>query len=155
MDVTDIAQSFEKTGNALGLDRSDFHRELTKLAAESRRPTESIEQSYARLAVESEAGKALFKGAVFGPAPVEAAQDLVKPMPQSAGKASSELEALARDMARRKNMSYERAYSELYTDPERAELVARVRREERDATARVRAQRFPLPAYQGEGGSTF
>jgi len=68
--------------------------------------------------------------------PRQAAQDL---KPEPAGEASAELERLARSMAKEKRYTYQRAYSELYTDPNRAELVARIKQEEAELRARVRA----------------
>ena len=153
MDILDIAKSFCKSGHNFGLDRSHFEAEIHKRAAATRLPGETREQGFVRISTETEAGRTLFKAAVFGPAPVQAAQDFPARRPQPAGDASKELEELARDMARRKNMSFERAYSQLYTDPERKALVERIKREEADATRRVRAQRFPMPAYQGEDGT--
>jgi S-adenosylmethionine:diacylglycerol 3-amino-3-carboxypropyl transferase len=72
--------------------------------------------------------------------PPQRAQDL---KPEPAGPASEELDRLARSMAREKKYSYQQAFSRIYSDPERAELVARVRQEEAELRARVAAQRFP------------
>jgi hypothetical protein len=86
----------------------------------------------------------LLKAALLAP-PRQAAQDIPVPKkPESAGPATRELEALARDMARSKRYSYEQAFSALYTDPERAELVQRVKREEAEQRRAVVAQRFPM-----------
>jgi hypothetical protein len=151
MDVTDIAKSFAKTGNTLGLDRSHFHAELTKLAAEARRPTESIEQAYSRLSVETESGKALFKAAVHGPEPKPAVQDLVQPSkPEPAGPASRQLNEMATAMARDKGVSFEQAFNRIWSDPDRAVLVQAVKREEFEQRARVRDARWPIAEAEQE-----
>jgi hypothetical protein len=87
----------------------------------------------------------LFKAAMLAP-PRQAVQDLPVPKkrPEPETPAAKELDALAREMARAKKYSYEQAFSRLYTDPERAELVARVKREEADLKRRVADARFPL-----------
>jgi hypothetical protein len=118
-----------------GLTREDFEAEIAKRAAPNRRPGESLQQLWTAFATETENGRALFKAAMsapVGPAPKQAAQDLKY---EPVGDASAELERMARDMARSKNISYERAYTALLTDPDRKELVARVKAEEQ--TSRV------------------
>jgi hypothetical protein len=139
--------------NHCGITSDVYHAELEKLARENKRDGESLQQAYVRMSEQTESGRLLMKAALWGPAPVQAAQDFVNPRPEPIGEASKELEELARYMARSKNWTYERAYSELYTDPERKALVDRVKREEADTTARVRAQRFPMPEEQGEAGA--
>jgi hypothetical protein len=95
----------------------------------------------------------LFKAAVKGPPPEEASQDFVprnsKPSP---GPFSEEMNARARKLARERRVSYQRAYTTLLTDPDNAELAARVRDEERRATAAVRDAREPIWRAERENG---
>jgi hypothetical protein len=138
-----FAKILNETGHSSGLDKGTYHRELERLAKAAKRSTESMPQAYTRIATETPEGRELFKAyhnAPVGKQPVQAAQDLPY---QPVGDASAELERTAREAARSKNISYERAYTALLTDPTRKELVARVRREELDATRMVRDQRWP------------
>jgi hypothetical protein len=94
----------------------------------------------------------LFKAAMIAP-PRQAAQDFPLPKkPEAAGPASRELDALAREMARDKGISFQQAHAQLQsdTDPERKALVARVRREEMDATRMIRDQRWPITSAERE-----
>jgi hypothetical protein len=133
-----IASQGQTTG---GQTRQDFENEIIKRA--DRRDGESSAQAFTRYATTTEDGKILFKAALLAP-PRQVVQDLPAKKPESAGPASKELEDLARYMARSKKYTFQQAYSELYTDPERAELVARVKREEADLKRRVSDARFPL-----------
>jgi hypothetical protein len=126
-----------------GLTRQDFENEIAKRAAPNRRPGESLEQVFTAYATETENGRALFKAAMSAPVgkpPVQAAQDF---KPQPIGEASATLEEMAREMARSKNISYERAFTALLTNPTHAKLRERIKQEEQDVTARVRAARWP------------
>jgi hypothetical protein len=96
-----------------GVSREDFEAEISKRSESIRRPGESQAQAFTRYAVETEEGKALMKAALSAPRgrpPIQAAQDW---RPEPIGPASKELEELARDMARKKNVTYERAFSAL------------------------------------------
>src|SRR5271166_3585779 len=144
MDSRHFAKILVEQGIDCGQTRQHFENDISKRSEAIRRPGESREQAWTRFATETDDGRLLFKAAMKAPPlepPQQAAQDL---KPEPAGPASEELERLARSMAREKRYSYQRAYSELYTDPDRAELVARVKREEAELRARVSAQRFPL-----------
>jgi hypothetical protein len=145
MEVAHFAKIWLETGESCGLDRTHYVAEIARLAKASKRGGESDAQAWTRVATESDQGRLLFKAAVMGPAPKQAPQDFPLPSkPLAAGPASEELNELARDMARRKNISFEQAHTALQTDPERKELVARVRREERDATRMVHDTRWPI-----------
>ena len=88
------------TGDDCGVDRDTYHNELERMAKAERLPTESIAQSYTRLATTTEKGALLFKAARMAPSakkPVQAAQDL---KPEPAGPASKELNGLATELAR-------------------------------------------------------
>jgi hypothetical protein len=78
--------------------------------------------------------------------PREAPQDFADPTPKPVGPANAELARMARDMAKEKRISFQQAFSRIYTDPDRKELKDRVDRESAEATRRVAQQRWPLPA---------
>jgi hypothetical protein len=148
MDVKHFAKILVETGNPCGLDREDYHQALEKLAREAKGATESLQQSYTRLATTTSEGRLLFKAIGVAP-PRQFAQDLPAPKkPASAGEASDELNDLARAMARKKGFTFEQAFNQLWSDPERAELVARVRREEAEQRAKVQSQRWPIHQAQ-------
>jgi hypothetical protein len=144
--ITDIAKIFVSgTGHDFGMDRTDFEREIYKMAAATKLPGESRAQGFTRISTQTEQGRLLFKAAVRGKAPVQSAQDFVernvKPSP---GPASDEMAALARKLARERRISFAQAYTRLYTSEAHAELAAKIREEERQATAAVRDQREPI-----------
>jgi hypothetical protein len=144
----DIAKIFvDGTGHDFGLDRTDFEAEIHKMAAATRPPgsTESRAQGFTRISTQTEAGKILFKAAVRGKPPVQAAQDFMerttKPSP---GPASEELAALARKLARERRISYQQAYSRLFESEAHRDLRDRIKAEEAEATRAVRDQRKPI-----------
>jgi len=97
--------------------------------------------------------RALFKAAVHGPEPKQSPQDLVLPKknPEPAGgPATEKLNELARFMSKDKGISFEQAFSRLWTDPSRASLVNRVKRERAEATRDAREQRWPIAAAEEE-----
>jgi hypothetical protein len=153
MEIEHFAKIYLESGNAGGFTRRDFENALHKRAEATRLPGESRQQAFTRAATADPQGRALFKAAVKGPFPVESAQDLAprtaKPAP---GPASEELAALARKHARERRISYQQAYTRLLTDPNEghAELAARVRAEERQASAAVRDARDPIWAAERE-----
>jgi hypothetical protein len=145
MDTLGFAKILNETGNPSGLNRDDFHREIEKRATESRREGESLPQAYTRI-LETPEGQVLHDAYKRAPrAPVQAAQDLPH-TPKPAGPASKELDDLARAMAKDKGISFQQAHARLQADtnPERKLLVARVRREEMEATRMVRESRWPI-----------
>jgi hypothetical protein len=134
----------EGTGDACGIDRVTYHQALEKRALEAKGANETLQQAYVRIATTTDEGKLLFKAirrAPVGKQPVQAAQDL---KPEPAGPASKELDDLAADLATAKEISFASAHAQLQTDPRHKTLVARVRAEEQDVTARVAAQRKPI-----------
>jgi hypothetical protein len=148
MGIETFAKILVDQGDPCGLDRQHFEDEITKRA--ERREGESAAQAFTRYATTTPDGRLLFKAAVMAP-PRQAAQDLPVPKkPLSAGEASDELNELARAMAKEKNLKFEQAFSALWTDPERAELVARVRREEAEQRTRVQDSRWPIRAAERE-----
>jgi hypothetical protein len=153
VDILGFAKILNNTGEASGFTRDDFHHEIQKRAAATRLSGETSAQAYTRVLLTPE-GKELYKAYRAAPAPVQAAQDfpLPKEKPEPAGPASREFDDLAHDMARKKGISFQQAHARLYTDPERAELVRRVKIEERDQTARVAASRSPIASATREFG---
>jgi hypothetical protein len=149
VDIRHFAKLLVETRNPCGLTRQDFEEEIAKRAG--RREGESTAQAFTRYATTTEDGKLLFKAAVMAPAPKQAPQDFPtkKPEPKG-GAATAELNELARAMAREKNFSFEQAFSRLWSDPTRADLVNRVKREQVEATRDVRDQRWPIAAAERE-----
>jgi hypothetical protein len=142
-----FAKCLVEDGNACGTDSDTYHQALEKLALASKGANESLPKAYTRVATTTEQGRLLFKAAMMAPKPKQAPQDLVprnvKPAP---GPASEEMNALARRLARERRVSFQQAYTRLLTDPDEghAELAARVRDEERRASAAVRDARDPI-----------
>jgi hypothetical protein len=148
MDNVDFAKILNTTGNACGRDRDDFHEEIEKRAAATRRAGESAEKAYTRYITETDAGRELFKAyrnAPAGPEPVQAAQD-VEDEPD--GDASRELRQMANAMANEMNITSAQATWRLMSDPRRQNLVRRVLAEERSASGKVREQRKPIRLAQ-------
>jgi hypothetical protein len=146
-----FAKCLVEDGNHCGITSDVYHNELEKLARANRRDGESLQQSYVRMAEQTEKGALLLKAAIAAPKPKAAPQDLVpRSKPKPAGPASRELDEMAREMARAKKISFEQAHTALQTDPTRAELVARMRREEREATNRVASARWPIDVAEEE-----
>jgi hypothetical protein len=140
-----FAKILTNTGEACGLDKDSLHQAIEKLAMETKRADESLAQAYSRTISEPGSDGALlfkaYKLAPEGKKPVQAAQSL---KPEPIGEASAELERTARAMAKEKRITYQQAYSRLISDPERRELLERVKAEERAATGRVADSRWPL-----------
>lgn len=132
--------------NTCGITADIYHVELEKLARANKRGGESVHQAYARLGRETETGALLLKGALWGPKPRQAPQDLPLPKPNPTTEAGRELQELAEFMAKEKNISGERASGRILADPSRKDLLQRLMREEREATREVRDQRWSLPA---------
>jgi hypothetical protein len=146
MDTLSFAKILNETGETCGLDRNRYHDEIEKRARETRLEGETAAQSYTRVITQTPEGRELFKAYRRAPAPVQAAQDLVREKPKAAGPASEELDELARAMSKDKGISFQQAHARLQSDtnPERKALVARVRREEMEATRTVREARWPI-----------
>lgn len=131
MNTVDFAKILNMTGNASGLTRDVFHAELMKLAKASQRENETVEQAYRRTAIETPAGRELFKAIRLAPAP-KAAQEtpVTKSKPEPVGPASRQINDMARAKAAETGVSFEKAFTKVYTDPKNIELRARVRAEE-------------------------
>ncbi len=126
-----------------GATKEDFEDAITKRAAAAF-PGLSSAQAFARFITTDPAGKMFFKAANMAERRVaQAAQDLDPPQ-KSFGPAGRLLNELAADLARSKSLTLAQSYNELITDPTRADLIRRVREEERKATAAVAEQRWPM-----------
>ena len=133
--------------NHCGVTSDVYHKALEKLAAEHKRDGDSLQQSYVRVAEQTEAGALLLKAAIWAPAPKQAPQDFAdRKGPAPLGPAARELRALAEQMGRAKNISPERASGRILQDPSMKELRDRVLAEEKAATGAVERQRWPMPA---------
>jgi hypothetical protein len=154
MDTVHFAKILSTTGNACGLDRGHYDREIAKLAAATKLPGESPQQGYVRISTQTAEGRELFKAAVKAPAPKQAPQDFANPRPEAAGPASRELNELAAQMAKDKGISFQRAYylvvADLSAFPARRELLERAKLEEQAATREVRDSRWPIRAAERE-----
>jgi hypothetical protein len=144
--ILDFAKLLTERGLDFGLDRSHFHAEIEKRAAQSRRHGESKQQSYSRFITESAEGVELFKALRRAPAaPPQAPQDTAtrntKPLP---GPASEEMAALARKLSRERKISYAQAYTRLFESEAHRDLRDRIKVEEAEATRAVRDQREPI-----------
>jgi hypothetical protein len=148
MGIETFAKILVEQGNACGLTSRDFEAEISKRGEAMRREGDSPAQSFTRYATETPEGRLLLKAAVMAPKPVEAPQDFADPNPKPAGPAHAEMDRLARDLAKEKKISFERAFTNLYTDPDRKELVARLNRESAEAMRRVHEQREPIWAAE-------
>jgi hypothetical protein len=143
LDIVDIAKRFvEPGGDPGGVTKADFEDELRKRAAAAypNLPFASAFSAYAR---NDRDGQFLMRAVLKAERAVTQAAQQLPPM-KSFGPAGEELGRLARWMARSKSISHQQAFKTLYSDPSRAELVRRVREEERRATEAVRGQRAPI-----------
>jgi hypothetical protein len=127
-----------------GLDKAYFHRQCEARADEIRKANESKEQAFARAITEDEEGRLLFKAAQRSKGsdvpPRDAPQDYVAPpKPEELGPAHAKLHSLAVDHQRaHPRLSYESAYSQIYTHPSNAKLRDAARNEHLKASlARV------------------
>jgi len=143
MDETQNALRFAKilvdSGvNTSGNNKTTFHAELEKLARDEKLQGESVQQAYVRIATTTDHGRLLFKAVSLAPAPAPSVDPPIrKAAPEPAGEASIQLNELARVAAAKTGLTFAKAYVELLTSPEHAELASRVRAEElkKSATA--------------------
>jgi hypothetical protein len=122
-------------GRSPGLEKDAFYDAIMKRAEALRADGESPQQSFAKVITEDETGKLLFQAMKIAPG------SEVKPAPQPAppsreaaakllGPAHARLHSQAVDHQRANpRLSYESAYSRMYTAPENAGLRAEINRE--------------------------
>ena len=132
--VLDFAKR-QVEGERTGLEKHDYLTAIEGRAAKLRADGESKEQSFTKTIVEDEIGKLLYKALKRAPGAE------VKPAPQPAppsreaeakllGPAHARLHSQAFDHQRANpRLSYESAYSRMYTAPENAGLRAEINRE--------------------------
>jgi hypothetical protein len=132
--VLDFAKR-QVEGERTGLEKHDYLAAIEGRAAKLRANGESKEQSFTKTIVEDEIGKLLYKALKRAPG------SEVKPAPQPAppsreaeatllGPAHARLHSQAVDHQRANpRLSYESAYSRMYTAPENAGLRAEINRE--------------------------
>ena len=122
-------------GRSPGLEKHEFYDAIVKRAGELRADGESKEQSFTKTIVGDETGRLLYQAMKIAPGAE------VKPAPQPAppsreaeakllGPAHAKLHSQAVDHQRANpRLSYESAYSRMYTAPENAGLRAEINRE--------------------------
>ena len=122
-------------GRSPGIEKHDFYDAIVKRADELRADGESPQQAFAKVITEDETGRLLYKAMQIAPGAE------VKPAPQPAppsreasarllGPAHARLHSQAVDHQRANpRLSYESAYSRMYTAPENAGLRAEINRE--------------------------
>jgi len=122
-------------GRSPGIEKHDFYDAIEGRAAKLRANGESKEQSFTKTIVDDEIGRLLYQAMKIAPgAEVKAAPQPDPPSPEAAarllGPAHARLHSLAVDHQRANpRLSYESAYSRMYTHPENAGLRAAINRE--------------------------
>jgi hypothetical protein len=132
--VLDFAKR-QVDGERTGLEKHDYFAAIEGRAAKLHADGESPQQAFTKVITDDEIGKLLFKALKRAPG------SEVKPVPQSAppspeasakllGPAHARLHSQAVDHQRANpRLSYEAAYSRMYTHPENASLRAEINRE--------------------------
>jgi len=127
-------------GRSPGLEKNEFYDAIVKRADELRADGESQQQAFSKVITEDETGRLLFQAMRIAPG------SEVKPAPQPAppsreaeakllGPAHARLHSMAVDHQRaHSGMSYEQAYSHLYSRPENAQLREKIKGEHMRAT---------------------
>ena len=141
--------------NALGTTSDLYHDAVTDLARAHKREGESIAKAYVRLAETTEAGALLFQAAKAAPKPpTQAAQDFSDTY-QPIGDAAREMDRVVEEFRDKYNrtttgrkLTRAQAYARVIDS--NPGLRDRVRREEMEATVRVRDQRAPIRTSQEE-----
>jgi hypothetical protein len=122
-------------GERTGLEKHDYFAAIEGRAAKLRANGESKEQSFAKTITEDETGKLLYQAMKIAPgSEVKPAPQPAPPSPEAAAKllgpAHARLHSQAVDHQRANpRLSYEAAYSRMYTHPENAGLRAEINRE--------------------------
>jgi hypothetical protein len=132
--VLDFAKR-QVEGEQTGLEKHDYLAAIENRATKLRANGESKEQSFTKTIVEDEIGKLLYKALKRAPgAEVKPAPQPVPPSREESarllGPAHARLHSQAVDHQRANpRLSYESAYSRMYTHPENAGLRAEINRE--------------------------
>jgi hypothetical protein len=117
------------------LEKSEYYDAIVKRAEHLRAPGESPQQSFAKTIVDDPEGQLLYKAMQIAPgAEVKPAPQPAPPSPEAAaqllGPAHAKMHSQAVDHQRANpRLSYEAAYSRMYTHPDNASLRAEINRE--------------------------
>jgi hypothetical protein len=141
--ITMFAKITLNRGRSPGLEKHEFYDAIVKRAGELRADGESKEQSFTKTIVEDETGRLLYQAMKIAPgAEVKPVPQPAPPSPEAAaqllGPAHARLHSQAVDHKRANpRLSYEVAYSRMYTHPENASLRAEINREHLGASMRA------------------
>lgn len=122
-------------GRSPGIEKHDFYDAIVKRAEALRADGESPQKSFVKAITENETGRLLYKAMQIAPgSEVKPAPQPAPPSPEAAAKllgpAHARLHSQAVDHQRANpRLSYEAAYSRMYTHPENAGLRAEINRE--------------------------
>ena len=122
-------------GRSPGIEKHDFYDAIVKRAEALRADGESPQKSFVKAITEDETGRLLYKAMQIAPgSEVKPAPQPAPPSPEAAAKllgpAHARLHSQAVDHQRANpRLSYEAAYSRIYTHPENAGLRAEINRE--------------------------
>jgi hypothetical protein len=122
-------------GRSPGLEKDAFYDAIVKRAEALRANGESRQQAFSKVITEDETGRLLYQAMKIAPgAEVKPAPQPAPPSPEAAarllGPAHARLHSQAVDHQRANpRLSYESAYSRMYTAPENAGLRAEINRE--------------------------
>ena len=125
------------------LEKHEYYDAIKKRAEALRADGESPQQSFAKVITEDETGRLLFQAMKIAPgSEVKPAPQPAPPSPEAAarllGPAHARLHSQAVDHQRANpRLSYESAYSRMYTHPENASLRAEINREHLAASMRA------------------
>jgi hypothetical protein len=155
-------------GRSPGIEKHDFYDAIMKRADELRADGESPQKSFVKAITEDETGRLLYQAMKI--APGAEVKPVALPSPPSReesarllGPAHARMHSMAVDHQRANpRLSYEAAYSRMYTAPENAGLRAEINREHLGAALRTltidEAQALepapPFPAYGHPGDRT-
>ena len=122
-------------GRSPGLEKNEFYDAIMKRAEALRADGESPQQAFSKVITEDETGRLLYQAMKIAPgAEVKPAPQPAPPSPEEAarllGPAHARLHSQAVDHQRANpRLSYESAYSRMYTHPDNAGLRAEINRE--------------------------
>jgi len=130
-------------GRSPGLEKDAFYDAIMKRADDLRADGESHQQAFAKTITEDETGRLLYKAMKIAPGQeVKPSPQPAPPSPEAAAKllgpAHARLHSQAVDHQRANpRLSYESAYSRMYTAPDNAGLRAEINREHLAASMAV------------------
>ena len=122
-------------GRSPGLEKNEFYDAIVKQAEALRADGESQQQAFSKVITEDETGRLLYQAMKIAPgSEVKPATQPAPPSPEAAAKllgpGHAQMHSAAIDLQRRiPRLSYEAAYSRVYTDPSLAGVREKVRNE--------------------------